>query len=338
MSLRPARLVAVALAGAFVFGAGCGREDRATPERIRNEIAALERERDGLRRKLDDLVSRDPRLAGMPMTPLRVALPTALVRELIEKLVAGFVDQVTLELHDLKVRKTGSVRKIVTIGSYELDVNIDELSGRLRTSKPDVRFGGDKVTLALPVTVASGRGRATIHFRWDGKNVSGAACGDLDVQQVVTGRVKPNRYPVQGTLLFAASAERILATPRFPQLKIKLEIDPSPESWAAVQKILDSKKTGLCGFVLDRIDVLKIVRDAVEKGFEVRLPTERIKPLAVPVGIEPRMNVRGKTVALGIRVGGLAITPHALWLGVHVTAHPQGEPGNGAGAKASARR
>jgi hypothetical protein len=332
------RFVAVVVAGSFAFGAGCGREHRSTHERIRNELGALEKERDELRRKLDDLVSRDPRLAGMPLTPLRVALPTTLVRELIERLVAGFVDQVTLELHDLKLEKSGTVKKIVTLGTYQLDVNVDKLSARLKTSKPDVRFGGDKVTLALAVTVASGSGQASIHFRWDGKNVSGAACGDLDIQQVVTGKVKPNRYRVQGTLLLTATAEKILATPRFPQIKIKLEIDPSPESWAAVQEILDSRKTGVCGFALERIDVLKIVRGIVEKGFEVRLPTEKIKPLTVPVGIEPTMNVRGKPVALAIRLGGLAITPHALWLGGHVALQPQDEPATVAGAKASAHR
>ena len=85
-----------------------------------------------------------------------------------------------------------------------------------------------------------------------------------------------------------------------------------------MQEILDSKRSGACGFALDRIDVLKIVRGIVSKGFDVRLPTEKIKPMAVPVGIEPTMNVRGKTIALDIRIGGLAITEHALWLGANV--------------------
>ena len=61
--------------------------------------------------------------------------------------------------------------------------------------------------------------------------------------------------------------------------------------------------------------MLKLVRGLVEKGFDVRLPTEKIKPMAVPVGIEPTMNVRGSKVALDIDIGGLAITEHALWLG-----------------------
>ena len=193
------------------------RKDRATPEQIRTQIAALEKEREQLRGRLDALIEREQRLEGMPETPLRVGVPTALVRELIEKLAGGFVDQVTLELKNIRVRKSGTVKKIVTIGAYDLDVNIDEGErAGSRPAKPDVRFGGNRVSLAMPVTVASGGGRATIRFKWDGKNVAGAACGDMDVEQVVTGSVKPSRYLVQGALLLTATAEQIVAAPTLP--------------------------------------------------------------------------------------------------------------------------
>jgi len=49
------------------------------------------------------------------------------------------------------------------------------------------------------------------------------------------------------------------------------------------------------------------------------LPTERIKPMAVPVGIEPTMEVRGQPVALGIKLGDLAITEEMIWLGARVS-------------------
>lgn len=325
MKAATALRLGAAIAALTALGVGCAPDARATAESMRGEIARLEQERDRLRQRLDELVGKDPRLAGMPQTPVRVAVPTRLLRELVEKLVAGFVDQVTLELRDLKLETSGSVRKLVTIGTYDLKVEIESVSGRLTTSKPEVGFGGNRVTLALPVTVASGSGRAKVHFKWDGWNVADAACGDLDVEQVVTGSVKPHRYAVRATLLLTATREQIVATPRFPPLTIKLEIDPSPESWAAVQRILDSKRNGVCGFVLSRVDVLGIVRGIVEKGFEVRLPTEKVKPLAVPVGIAPSVSVRGRTVALGIKVGGLALTPHALWLGAELSLLPPRE-------------
>jgi hypothetical protein len=322
---RPGRSVLLALALASAAG-GCRRGDRTPAEQLRQEIAALERERDQLRQKVDALIVKDPRVQGMPAQPVRVGIPTTLARELVEKVVAGFVDQVGLELHNLKVRKSGTVKKVVSIGTYELDVTITEIKGRLKTGQPDVRFGGNQISLALPVTVASGSGQADIHFKWDGKNVSGAVCGDADVTRHVTGGVKPDRYPLQGVLHLSATAEQILAEPRFPKIKIKLVVVPSEQSWAAVREILDSKE-GLCGYVVDKVDVPKIVRGIVEKGFNVGLPTDKLKPVAVPVGIEPTMTVRGKPIALAIKVGGLAITEHTLWLGADVrVSSPSPEP------------
>lgn len=313
-----ARLIALAFATAasVTLGAGC-RKDREKPEQLKAEIAALEQERDALRTRIGELAVKDPRVKGMPETPVRVGVPTSLTRELVEKVAEGFVDQVTLELKNLRVRKSGTVKKIVTLGEYALDVHIEKVAGRLKTGKPDVRFGDNRISIALPVTVASGGGKATIRFKWDGKNVSGAVCGDLDVEQAVTGKVKPGSYPVAGALLLTAGAEQILASPKFPPIKVNLKIDPSPESWAAVQKIIDDKE-GACGFVLDKVDVLKIVRGLIDRGFNVRLPTEKIKPMAVPVGIEPEMTVHGQTVALGIKVAGLAITEDMIWLGAEL--------------------
>jgi hypothetical protein len=312
MSARvPATLLLAASLAAF--GAGCRRE-RAAPEQIQAEIDALEKERAVLRGRIDELVVNDPRRKSMPKAPVRVGVPTALARDLVEKVARGFVDQVALDLRNLKVRKKGTVRKVVTLGEYELKVDIARAYGRLKTGRPDVRFGGNKVSLALPVAIASGEGRATLGFKWDGKNVSDAVCGDLEVTQEVSGRIKPDTYPVGGSLVLQATAREILATPHFPPTRIKLRIDPSAESWAAVQKILDEQK-GTCGYVVDKVDVLGIVRRLIDRGFNVRLPTEKIKPIAVPVGIEPTMSVRGQTVELEIKVSALAITEDVIWLG-----------------------
>jgi hypothetical protein len=71
--------------------------------------------------------------------------------------------------------------------------------------------------------------------------------------------------------------------------------------------------------VLDKVNVLKIVQGLIDRGFNVRLPTEKIKPMAIPVGIEPSMDVKGRKVELGIKVGELAITGDMIWLGAHVS-------------------
>jgi len=313
-----ARHVAVVALAAGSLALACGRGDRTTPAELRAQIDALEKEREALREKLDVLMQGDPLLEGMPTRPVRVGVPTALARDLITKVVTGFVDQVTLELKNLTVKKSGSVRKVVSIGQYELQVRIHRVSGKLKTGTPELTFGGNQVKLALPVTVASGSGRATIHFKWDGKNVSGAVCGDMEVTQEVSGGVKPASYPVSGGIVLTATAREILASPKFPLIKVNLKVQPSAESWAAVQKILD-EKTGVCGYVVEKVNVLKIVQGLIDRGFNVRLPTEKIKPMAIPVGIEPTMQVRGQPVELAIKVGELAVTEKMIWLGADVS-------------------
>ncbi len=329
-----ARIALGALAAAAARAGACGRSDRTSPKELQQQIATLEAERDSLRAKLDTLMAADPIIQGMPTTPVRVGVPTSLAEELITKVVSGFVDQVTLELKNLKVKKTGTVKKVVSIGQYDLQVQIHKVTGKLKTGRPEMKFGGNKVSLELPVRVVSGSGRATIDYKWDGKNVSGAVCGDMEVQQEVTGGVKPASYPVAGALLLSATTREILAAPQFPTIKVNLKVEPSTESWAAVEKILEDKE-GVCGYVVEKVNVLRIVQALIERGFNVRLPTEKIKPVAIPVGIEPSMKVKGQEVELGIKVGQLAITEKMIWLGADIHIDLEGPLGPPAAAKSA---
>jgi hypothetical protein len=308
---------------------GCRRKEAATPEQMRARIAALEQEIPALRQKLGELVATDPRLRGMPTTGVRVGVPTPLARTMIERVVSGFVDSVTLRLTNLKVNKSGTVKKVVTIGHYDLAVAITEVTGHLETGRPKVEFGGNRVALSLPVRVASGSGNANIKFKWDGRNVSGAMCGDMEVNQDVAGSVKPEEYPVSGALHLTATAREILASPRFPVVRVNLKVEPSAESWAAVQAILDGKG-GVCGYVIDKVDIRGVLEKLIGKGFNVRLPTEKIKPMAVPVGIAPTMTVRDEVLRIEVKLSDLAITEHMIWLGADVGLGEAGAPAKSA--------
>jgi hypothetical protein len=165
--------------------------------------------------------------------------------------------------------------------------------------------------------VASGSGKATVRFKWDGRNVAGAVCGDLDLTREVSGGVKPATYPLGGSLVFSSTREQIVVTPRLPRLTVRLKVVPSPESWAAVRKVVEDQR-GVCGFVLDRVDILDVVQKVVEKGFHVRLPTDRLRPMAVPVAIQPEVTIKGRALSLEVRVSGLAVTADAIWLGADV--------------------
>ena len=308
---------ALALLLATGLACACRRGDRASPQELRAQIAALEKERAALRGKLDALLQSSPLFEGMPNQPVRVGVPTALARDLMTRVATGFVDRITLELRNLTVRKGGTVKKVVSLGEYQLDVKLHKITGNLKTGAPGLTFGGNQVKLELPVKVVSGTGEATIHFKWDGRNVSDAVCGDMEIDQKVSGGVSPATYPVSGAILLMATAREILAEPKLPPTRLKLKVKPSEESWAAVRKIVEEKE-GLCGYVLDKVNLLNVLQGLIDRGFNVRLPVEKIKPLALPVGIEPSMRVRDKLVELSIKVGELAITKEMIWLGAEV--------------------
>lgn len=317
MRTGAAMVTAFILAALLPLSSGCGRRGRQTPEEQRAEIAALEKERDALWTRVEALSGNDLRDQGMPDASVNIGVPTTLAASLIQKVAAGFVDRLTVELKNLKFRKTGQVKKVIALGDYDLRVTVNRVTAKLKTRTPDLRFGGNTVAIALPVGVDSGNWWTTVNFKWKGKNISGAVCGNLDITQEVKGSVWPDSYAVAGAITLTASSQQILAEPVFPRLEIKLRVKPSNESWAAAQKILDDK-TGVCGFVLDRVNVMEIIKRLIDKGFKVRLPTEKIGALALPVGISPSMSVRGETVAMNIKVSELAITPQMIWLGADV--------------------
>jgi hypothetical protein len=292
--------------------------DRATPAELRAQIAALEAERDTLRARRDELMVTDQRFESMPDTRVRVGIPTDLARALIQKIIAGFTDRVTIELRNIRKVKTGTIRRVVTLGQYDLVVTVNRVTARLKAGTPRIRFGGNAVAFELPVTIASGDGRATLNFKWDGRNIGGAVCGDLDVTLDVKGTVKPGTYPLSGVLALTATSTHVVVTPRVPSTKINLKVEPSVQDWAAARKILEDK-SGVCGIVLDRVDVLGAVRSMIDRGFNVRLPTERIKPLVLPVSVEPSIDVKGRRVKLAVTISTISIAEHAIWLGANVS-------------------
>jgi len=294
------------------------REGRRNTAQLQARITELTTERDRLRAQVIAAVSDDPRLAGMPDRQLRIGVPTTLAHQLVSTLVTGVADHVTLELGNLRIRKQGEVRRVVTLGEYDLHVRITKVTAQLAAGAPDLKFGGNQMRLALPVRVASGAGTATIDFQWDGRNIGGAVCGDMQVREVVTGTVVPATYRLSGTLQLSTTKEAIVVTPRLPSLRVKIRVQPSQASWALVQKLLDDKR-GVCGFVLDRVDIRESLEGLFARGFDVRLPIERVKPLALPVGIAQTMAVRGTPITVDVTDGGLTITTQMIWLGANVT-------------------
>ena len=167
--------------------------------------------------------------------------------------------------------------------------------------------------------VALGTGNATVDFKWDGKNVSGAVCGDMQVTRERLRQRQAGRVPGRGR---ASSSPRprgeILASPRFPVVKVNLKVAALPGVLGGRADDPRRRRTGVCGYVVDKVDIRGVLEGLIDKGFNVRLPTEKIKPMAIPVGIEPDHEGAGRAVRIAVTVSDLAITEHMIWLGADV--------------------
>ena len=314
------RAVAILGIAASVLLAGCARTPSAKEKASWSaEIARLTAEQDSLRAHAAAIVARDPRIQALPQGDVVVSVPTAFVEEVLVRVFAEVADNITLRLTGIKAHVSKSVKKIVTIGHFTVDVRVDEVLGELRPQKPDMSFDGGRIGLRLPVEVHRGTGAATIHFVWDGKNVAGAACGDMDITQKVSGTVIPARYVVSGALDLAMKDNHIVGTPRLPVTKVNLKVRPSKESWAAINKILDPR-SGLCGFVIDKVDVPTLLEDLVQKkGFNVTLPFHKLRPFTIPGGVSDSVSVQGRVVAVEATSNMLRIDPDAILYGANVS-------------------
>ncbi len=308
----------VATAATALFMVKRARAGRKTIATLQADIMTLTAERDRLRADVVGAVTLDRRLTGGPDKPLRIGIPTTLARTVVSTLVAGVTDQVSLTLGNLRVRRQGEIRRVVSLGDFDLTLRVKQVNVKLGAGAPDLQFGGNQMRMAMPVRVESGTGSAEIDFLWNARGISNAVCGDMTMLEVVSGTVAPAVYRLAGTLQLSTTDDAIVVTPRMPALRIRVRVVPSKASWDLVLKTLDAKR-GLCGFVLDRVNIPEGLEALLARGFHVRLPIEKVRPVTVPIGFAQTVMVRGTPVQIGVKAGGLMITNDMIWLGADVT-------------------
>jgi hypothetical protein len=287
-------------------------------EKWQAELQQLQTEQDSLRQYVQMLVKKDPRIQDLPKGEVVIAIPTVFLKSVIEHLFSDVVSNVTLSLSGIKAHVAKKIKKVITIGEFVLDIEITQVTGKLKPGQPAIKFGGNQVTMSLPVDLAEGEGEALIHFVWNGKNVADMTCGDMDITQKVSGSVIPSSYDVSGTLAFAIQGNKVVATPTFPETKLNIRVNPSQESWDAINAILE-EKSGVCGWVLEKVDVPNLLKNLVEnKGFNVKLPLSKIKPFAFPAGVSDSVKVGGKILSFATQTNTIRIDPDAIWYSASV--------------------
>jgi len=310
--MRSSLVALVAFLG-LVLVEGCARQP--SPQQVREwdaELQTLQSEHDSLRVRAAELVQNDASIQALPEGDVVIRIPTSFIRDVLEKVVEDVASKVTLRLGGIKAHVQKKIKKMVTIGEFTVDVDIQEVVGKLAPRKPGVTFTGGKIGVSLPVDVNDGYGKASIHFVWDGKGVAGAACGDMDVTQVVTGKVIPAKYVVAGTLNLDMKGNKIVCTPRFPETRVRIRVTPTKDSWQVVDSLLATKH-GLCGWAVEKVDIPSILKNVVEeKGFNVKLPLSGIKPFVIPAGISDSVRVGERSILVEVTSNSIRVDPDAI--------------------------
>jgi hypothetical protein len=289
------------------------------------ELEGLRNERDALRERFRDLTGRDGSLDFLkaPAGNVVIGLPTLLTESLVSQLVTGVMREVRLTLEHIKARHEDEVKADVlfgsrTIGRFVLDVELSEIKAVLKPGAPELRFGGDKIGVKLPVTVARGTGTGTVRFRWEGKGLAGVVCGDVDVTRTLKSNVVPTTVNLAGEFLLATEGDTLTAKPSFGDVTIALRLDPTEETWRIVDdtlaKVRDDKN-GICRSAIRKVDIPQKIRAVIARGLKVRLPAKLFRPVRLLATVQQSIEIQGRTVSLGARPTGLTVTPRMIWYG-----------------------
>jgi hypothetical protein len=290
----------------------------------RTRIAGLQVTRDALLRRLAELRAKDAVIAALPRGNVAVGVSQAAGGELAGRFATEILGQVTLELRDLRARKEGRVGgKVlfarVSPGTYSLDVQIHELRAVLGAHKPELRFLGRRVEVVQPVRIVRGEGRATLNFRWDTRGISNAFCGDLSARIPVAGTVVPRSFAAKGNVELRLEGGAVAVMPSFPDVEVNLQVEPSSDTWAAVDRFLQGQ--GLrCRTALKVADVPARLREVMGRGFKVKVPGSVVRPFVVSAGLRRDVTLRGEAVALDVAARELTTAPGFIWYGADVKA------------------
>ena len=320
-----AGLAVLALAGGLVAYHRLGGPRLPAPpgpgelQRLRRERQALEDRFRKLTAEMDELD-----LAHAPKANVLIGVSPGFVRDLVEQAVTGLLREVRLSLRGLKAHHEDDIRATLLfkerkLGDFKLDLDVDRVKGLLHPGKPSLTFGGDRIGIRLPVSLVSGGGEATLRWRWDGRGLTGAVCGDMDVTRTVTAVVVPARYTIQGGFKLSTAQRTVVAEPQFGVVKIRLQVQPTEQAWAVVDQLVEEQGK-LCEMALKKVDVRQKLEGVLAKGFDVTLPRALFRPIRLPATLDESLELNGRSVKLSVRPIGLALTSKRLWYGAQVEA------------------
>jgi hypothetical protein len=315
-------LILLLVASAAAAGARVWLEVRARNRTAR--IASLERARDELQARLAALSAKDPVVASAPDDDVLVGVPARVATDLLGRITTRLVHQVEVVLGNLHVRKAGDVHTkglVKSPGRYRVDLRIHQVSGVLELGAPKLDFQGDRIAIVLPVRLVRGEGRATLRFAWKSRGIAGLACGDFRARIPVSGRVVPRTYHASGNFTLELVDRTVVATPTFPDLKVNFHVEPSPETWKEVDRVI-AQRSLQCRAALKLVDVRQLLRRLLDRGFNVKVPPDVVKPFRLPASLRREVSLGERTTVVRMVPRRLSLAPQVVWLGAQVESEP----------------
>jgi hypothetical protein len=258
-----------------------------------------------------------------------IGIPTGFTRAIVEQVATGLFGGMTLTLKNLKVHKEGEVRAKMlfgkkTVGAFVLDVFIKQVQGVLEPGTPSLQFSKDRIGVSLPVRLARGTGEADLTFKWDSKGMAAnMVCGDVDTTQTVTGGVVPQDYRLEGAFVFQSVGDSVTLRPEFPDLAVRIFVDPSEQAWGVVDKVVQEQRKG-CEVALNKIDLKAQLGKILGKGFNVKIPQKILKPIRLPAGVTQSLEVQGVKLPLTVKFTGVLVAQDRIWYGADILVGPKG--------------
>lgn len=313
-----ALILAILAGGVGACGRG-GGEPKANAQRL----AELRRDHEALHDTLESLVAGDTLLveAAADSGQVILALRETLMERLIQEVTLRYLNRVELHLApNVQVEEGGEIKVKtflgrITAGDWQVNLTIHRIRGVLRAKPPRLSVTGtNRLHLVMPVVLEEGQGAGTIRFRWDARSVASVVCRDFETSQAVNGVVRSQEYEIDGDFVLSSTERTVIAQPEFPEEKFRIRPDLSPESWAEVQRLLESQdKITKCGIAMNPPDVIQKLRELSLKGFNIKLPRSIFRPVELPASVRESVTVEGRQVDLGVQPSTLRVTPNTFW-------------------------
>jgi hypothetical protein len=302
-------------------GAGCREPPGPGEEELRAEWSRLSAERERLQPELSaraQAILEEPEHVREDIEVV-VAVPNRFVKEALSRTLAEALNGVSLRIKNLEVHVVEDVNvrilvPDVTLGTIALDVLLQDVRGVVRTREPAISIGEGEIRGSVWVDVLEGRGRVHLRLHWTGQALTRLVCGDTTLAREVEGTLAPFAVHLRGGAIPRVEGSEFVLKPVVPPTYFRLVIRPSRESWESVEKALDAQ-SNVCRFALRKIDALGKLRELLERGIQVTVHTEKLRPLRLPVDVSERVLLQDRELEVRASPASLEIRRRYVWFG-----------------------